>query len=409
MQAGLPAKPLPSLSLVVLPFANLSSDPEQEFFADGLTEDLTTDVSHLAGSFVIARNTAFTYKGKPVDVKQLGRDLGVRYALEGSVRRVGERVVMNAQLISTETGTHVWADRFEGERSRLGELQVEFVARLARSLNVQLTEAESLRSLREHPDNPDAADLAMQGWSMLNQTLTQENVRKAIGLFERARGIDSANVPAILDLARSLVININSDYSNNKEKDRTDAVKLLEYVPNRSSDYMVLFIKGYIYRSLRDAQRALEFFDASILVNSNYVLSYIQAGYMRVTLGRAAESFPFFEKVIRLSPNDPQINTVEYHICHSHVHLGHWQEGIEWCERSISHGPLWYTYVDLAASYGWLGRTEEAQRVIDKLLAMRPGYTAQKWDAYTYSASDIALEEHHRITEGLRKAGLPEN
>ena len=159
---------MPGLSLVVLPFANLSNDPEQDFFADGLTEDLTTDLSHLAGSFVIARNTAFTYKGKAVDVKQVGTDLGVRYVLEGSVRRTGEQVVLNAQLISAETGAHIWADRFEGERSRLGELQVEFVARLARSLDVQLTQAESLRALRERPNNPDAADLAMQGWAAMN-------------------------------------------------------------------------------------------------------------------------------------------------------------------------------------------------------------------------------------------------
>lgn len=142
VQNGLPPKPLPPLSLVVLPFANLSNDPEQEFFADGLTEDLTTDLSHLAGSFVIARNTAFTYKGKAVDVKQVGKDLGVRYVLEGSVRRTQDQIVLNAQLISTETGAHLWADRFEGERSRLGEIQAEFVARLARSLDVQLSQAE---------------------------------------------------------------------------------------------------------------------------------------------------------------------------------------------------------------------------------------------------------------------------
>jgi TolB-like protein len=171
----------------------LSNDPEQDFFADGLTEDLTTDLSHLAGSFVIARNTAFIYKGKAVDVKQLGRDLGVRYALEGSVRRTGEKVVLNAQLISTETGAHVWADRFEGERSRLGELQAEFVARLARSLDVQLTQAESLGVTRERADNPNAADLAMRGWAVLNRAVGAANTSEAIDLFERALKIDASN------------------------------------------------------------------------------------------------------------------------------------------------------------------------------------------------------------------------
>ena len=152
----------PRLSIVVLPFENLSGDKEQDYFADGITDDLTTDLSHLPDSFVISRSTAFTYKGKPVDAKEIGKELGVRYLLEGSVRRLGEKVEINAQLISTETGAHVWADRFEGERSKLGELQVEVVSRLANSLGVELVKAEALRAVRERPNNPDAVDLAMQ-------------------------------------------------------------------------------------------------------------------------------------------------------------------------------------------------------------------------------------------------------
>ena len=151
----------------MLPFENLSGDPEQDYFADGITDDLTTDLSHLAGSFVIARDTAFTYKGKPVDAKTIGRELGVRYVVEGSVRRVGETVTVNAQLISTETGAHVWADRFEGERSKLGKLQFEVVARLANSLGAELIKAEALRAARERPNNPDAVDLTMRGWATL--------------------------------------------------------------------------------------------------------------------------------------------------------------------------------------------------------------------------------------------------
>ena len=157
----------PHLSIVVLPFENLSADKEQDYFADGITDDLTTDLSHVF-EFVISRGTAFTYKGKPIDAKQIGKDLGVRYVLEGSVRRLGEKIEVNAQLISAETGAHVWADRFVGEHSRLGELQVEIVARLGRSLDVELTRAEALRAMRERPSNPDAADLEMQADSNLN-------------------------------------------------------------------------------------------------------------------------------------------------------------------------------------------------------------------------------------------------
>ena len=172
------------LSIVVLPFENLSGDKEQDYFADGITDDLTTDLSHLF-DFVIARGTAFTYKGKPVDAKQIGRELGVRYVLEGSVRRLEDKVMLNAQLISTETGAHVWADRFDGERSRLGQLQMEFVARLANSLGVELVKAEALRAARERPNNPDAVDLEMRGWAAY-QSWGLASVKEALGYFERA-------------------------------------------------------------------------------------------------------------------------------------------------------------------------------------------------------------------------------
>ena len=210
----------PRLSIVVLPFENLSGDPEQEYFADGITDDLTTDLSHLPDSFVIARNTAFTYKGKPVDAKQIGRELGVRYVLEGSVRRVGETITVNAQLISTETGAHVWADRFDGERSKLGELQVEFVARLANSLGVELVRAEALRAMRERPNNPDAVDLSMRGWAeRYRDYASKASQDAAVGLFERALAIDPQLVPAMVGLARTLVVRVRLLHSDDPKSD----------------------------------------------------------------------------------------------------------------------------------------------------------------------------------------------
>jgi TolB-like protein len=198
-------KTAPRLSIVVLPFENLSGDPEQEFFADGITDDLTTDLSHLPDSFVIARGTAFTYKGKQGDAKQIGRELGVRYVLEGSVQRVGETITVNAQLISTDTGAQVWADRFEGERSKLGQLQVEVVARLANSLNVELVKVEALRAARERPSNPDAVDLAMQGWAAYYKGWDAANVNEALGYFERALRLDPDLMRARVGLALMLV------------------------------------------------------------------------------------------------------------------------------------------------------------------------------------------------------------
>jgi TolB-like protein/class 3 adenylate cyclase len=157
--------PIPRLSFVLLPFHNLSRDPDREYFADGITDDLTTDLSRISGSFVIARNTAFTYKGKPVDVKQIGRDLGVRYVIEGSVRQSGERVQVNVQLIDAETGAHVWADRFDTDRTSLTEAQREITGRLDRTLNLELLRDVDRRIEQEKELSPDARDLVMRGWA----------------------------------------------------------------------------------------------------------------------------------------------------------------------------------------------------------------------------------------------------
>jgi adenylate cyclase len=210
----------PKLSIVVLPFENLSGDKEQDYFADGITDDLTTDLSHLPDSFVIARNTAFTYKGKPVDAKAIGKELGVRYLLEGSVRRLGEKVEINAQLISTETGAHVWADRFDGERSKLGELQVDVVARLARMLGVELAK-EALRSMRERPNDPDAVDLAMRSRARYYEnSFGDKSINsEVIDLGRRALALDPQNESAMDDLAMALNDRVTMQWSDDRAGD----------------------------------------------------------------------------------------------------------------------------------------------------------------------------------------------
>jgi adenylate cyclase len=409
VQNGLPAKPLPPLSLVVLPFANLSNDPEQEFFADGLTDDLTTDVSHLAGSFVIARNTAFTYKGKPVDVKQLGRDLGVRYALEGSVRRTGEHVVVNAQLISTDTGAHVWADRFEGERSRLGELQVEFVARLARSLDVQLTEAESLRALRDRPNTPDALDLAMRGWAAYNKTRSIDSNNEAISYFEKALMLDPNLPSARLGLARATIIRPAMSWSKDKSKDIDLSDNLInKYLSERPNDAAALAVRGDVYRMRRQFDAARLSFDAAIESNRNYALAHALKGHVSLLAGRADQAVLSELQAIRLSPKDPLLNTWYYFVCHAHTHLQNWIEAISWCTKSVTIAPHWQAYIDLAAAYAWMGKKNEAETAVAELLKLMPGYTVQKWANAGWSDNPKFLEEYAYIVEGLRKAGLPE-
>ncbi|MGH1592266.1 adenylate/guanylate cyclase domain-containing protein [Methylobacterium phyllosphaerae] len=409
VQAGLPAKPMPPLSLVVLPFANLSSDPEQEFFADGLTEDLTTDVSHLAGSFVIARNTAFTYKGKSVDVKQLGRDLGVRYALEGSVRRSGEKVVLNAQLISTETGAHLWADRFEGDRSRLGELQAEFVARLARSLDVQLTQVESLRSMREHPDNPDAADLAMRGWAEINKPRSRETLGEAITYFEGSLRLDPTNGFAKLGLARALSLRVTTRWSSDPAVEIARADRIVtEYLAEHSNDAMAFYVKGDIYKYRKQFDQAIGLYMKAIDLDNNFAQAYAAIANVKILSGKSAEAFAYADKAIRLSPRDPVVKIWKYFICHANTHLARWEDAITTCNQAVAEGAFWQTYVDLAAAYSWTGQQAEAKAAVAELLKLMPGYTVEKWAKADWSDDPIFLKEYQRITDGLRKAGLPE-
>ena len=275
----------PRLSLVVLPFENLSSDPDQNYFADGITDDLTTDLSHLSGSFVIARNTAFTYKGKPVDVKQVGRELGVRYVLEGSVRRVGETITVNAQLISTETGAHVWADRFDGERAKLGQLQVEVVARLANSLGVELVKAESLRAMRERSNNLDAGDFSMRGWAMLNSNMNKAVINDAATLFERALALDGQNVSAMIGLTFALTFRVNLYWSEDRAGDlaRAEAAsnRALELEPENSLAHVE---KGYVIGTKRQWAQAIAENEKAIADDRNNAHAHAMAGYYKVYL-----------------------------------------------------------------------------------------------------------------------------
>jgi TolB-like protein len=190
------------LSIVVLPFANLGGDPEQDYFVDGITESLTTDLSRISGSFVIARNTAFTFKGKAIDVQKLGRELNVRYVLEGSVQRSGNRLRVNVQLIDVETGNHLWAERFEKPITDLFDMQDEIVSRLANTLDAQLIEAEARRA--ERSLRPDATDLIFQGRAWFNKGMSAEHMAQARAFFERALVLDPGNIEALVGTRMSM-------------------------------------------------------------------------------------------------------------------------------------------------------------------------------------------------------------
>jgi adenylate cyclase len=401
----------PRLSIVVLPFENLSGDPEQDYFADGLTDDLTTDLSHLADSFVIARNTAFTYKGKPVDAKQIGRELGVRYVLEGSVRRVGENITLNAQLISTETGAHVWADRFDGERSKLGRLQVEFVARLANSLGVELVKAEALRAMRERPNNPDAVDLSMRGWVELYRGATSKtNEDAAVGLFERALAIDPQLVPAMSGLATTLYNRVAWLHSDDPKSDLARAEDWAERAvaaePDNSAAH---YAKALVFFEKRQWPQAIAEADTAIVDNPNNAEAHAERGFDKLYLGRAEDGFPGLETAFRLSPRDPEVPVWQLNACVLHNFLAQWEQGIEWCEKARAGAPaVWSTLVHLAAANAWTGHDKEAKEAAAQLQKAYPGFTVQKYVGIHFSDDPTFNAQRARIYEGLRKAGLPE-
>src|SRR3984957_10524255 len=397
------------LSIVVLPFENLSGDKEQDYFADGITDDLTTDLSHLF-DFVIARGTAFTYKGKPVDAKQIGRELGVRYVLEGSVRRLEDKVMLNAQLISTETGAHVWADRFDGERSRLGQLQMEFVARLANSLGVELVKAEALRAARERPNNPDAVDLWMRGSAELEHK-SKASQDAAVGLFERALELDPQLVPAMVGLAFSLAVRVTDLRSKDPKGDVARAEDWAERAVVAEPDNSVAHLaKAYVLGfGKRQWAQAIAEADAAIAADPNNAEAHAQRGFWKMFLGQSEDGFSGLETAFRLSPRDPDVPIWQYNICGLHAHLAQWEQAIEWCEKAHAGGPeFWYPLAELAAANPWTAHHKEPKEAPAQPQKVYPGFTVQTWagrhrsDDPTYNARDA------RIIEGLRKAGLPE-
>jgi TolB-like protein len=212
----------PRLSLVVLPFANLNNDPEQDFLADGVTTDLTTDIAQSPGTFVIGRGTAFTYKNKQVDLKTLGKELGIRWAVQGAVQRAGSQVRMNVSLSDLSTGRDVWSDRFDGDRTSLAALQEQVTARLARSLNVQLIQAESRRSQIDRPTNPDAVDFSMRGWAKLYEPRIRSTNAQAKELFDSALRLDPDNIDAMLGKASCLTHDVIYGWSTSVVEDKKD-------------------------------------------------------------------------------------------------------------------------------------------------------------------------------------------
>jgi adenylate cyclase len=401
----------PRLSMVVLPFSNLSGDPSQDYFADGITEDLTSDLSRIAGSFVISRNTAFTFKGKAVDARQVGRELGVRYVLEGSVRRMAGTIRVNAQLIDAGTGAHLWAEQMDVDQSTLARQDNFGIAnRLARMLSVELVNVEGRRAPRT---NPDAVDLTMRGWSVLNGGPNKDDVQRSIGLFEDALRLDPENSQARVGLAQALTLVYRNRWDPEPAKvlARADeaASRAIATAPNYAHAH---YVKAEVLGLSNRFDAALASYDRAIALDPNHAAAYVGRARNLNVIGRAADALAPVEKAIRLSPRDPELYVWYFVLCHANTHLARDAQAIEWCLKSLATGKtFWFAYVDLASAYAWRGQNTEAAAAVAELLKLRPGFTVQTLVQEGSQTSDNPAfrKEFQRIVEGARKAGLPES
>jgi adenylate cyclase len=401
----------PRLSVVVLPFTNLSADPAQDYLADVLTEELTTSLSRISGTFVIARSTAFTYKGKPLDVKQIGRDLGVRYVLEGSEQHSGNQVRVNAQLIDVQTGAHLWADQFDADRGDLLKMQDEIVTRLARAMQIQLVAVDAARVTRTRPGNLDGEDLALRCQAALYNSVGPAEFAAAFSLCDRALNIDKGNVLALSILAMMHIIPVVEARSTDPQADIRQADELVSRALALDPNFCAAhFAKAYVLMGQNRTQEAVIEGERSLALNPSFIDAYVALCAANNFLGRPDRALELADKAIRLSPRDPFLRVL--------YHMKGWalfmkqqdDQGIEWLRRA--EGGVVFTELILASALALTGRQTEARETLKRYSTLT-GVTTTTIGQLRKQQLSLAdnptwVAYNERLFEGLRKAGMPE-
>jgi TolB-like protein/class 3 adenylate cyclase len=398
----------PRLSIVVLPFANISGDPEQDYFVDGVTESLTTDLSRIGGSFVIARNTAFTFKGKAIDVKRVGRELKVRYLLEGSVQRGGNRLRVNVQLIDTETGNHLWAERFDKPIADLFDMQDEIVSRLANTLDAQLMAAEARRA--QGSQHPDAMDLYFQGRAWVNKGITPEYMMQARGFFDRALALDPGNIEAMVGMAQA---NISTGASYMID-DRTahlaaaekELIKVLNMSPQHARAHMLL---GTVQGLTNRAAQGIAECEQALALDRNLANAHAVIGATKSYIGCGEETEAHINEAFRLSPRDTFAFRWLFWGAVAKLQLGADTEVVAWLHRSIEANRSYsLAHFVLAAVLALLGELDHARATAQAGLTLDPNFTIQRYRVNSPSDNPTFLATRQRLHEGMRLAGVPE-
>jgi len=417
--ASLPSEPsiatarralAPRLSIVVLPFANLSGDSGQLYLADAITDDVTTDLSRVPDMVVISRNTAFTYRDRPVDTRQIGRDLNVRYVLQGSVRRSGSRVRVNAQLIDAENDAHLWAERFDYATDDLFALQDEVTRQIAIALDLELVRAEAARGA----EDADAVDYVLRGRAALNKGSTHENISEAKLLFERALELEPRSIDARIFLAHALTCRVLEQMTDTAQVDIERSEQLIEEArqsPRRQS--LAYYWKGQVLRAQHRYEAAIPEFETAIALDRNSVLALTSLGLCKFFTGALEEVIPAQEQAIRLSPRDPYIANWYWRIGMVHLLQSRTDEAIIWLDRARNaNSQIAGPHAWLASAYAVKGDLDRAARELTEARRLsRDGryttITQHKSVQSLGSAKTRALAEE-TFFAGLRKAGVPE-
>ena len=396
------------LSIVVLPFANLSNDPEQEYFADGITEDLTTDLSRIPEMVVISRNTAFTYRRKTVDTKQIGRELSVRYLLEGSVRRLGNQIRVNAQLIDAETDTHLWAERFDSSVEDLFALQDEITNWIAKALNVELAVAEAARPV----EHLDALDCILRGRAVAAKSRSPAALDEAIGWYERALAFDPASPEAQARLAGALAARVQDFVPESSDADIERAERLARQAlmssPRSARAHLSM---ADVLRTQRRYTEAISEYEAVLALDRNSADALAALGRCKTYIGPVDDAIFAQQHAIRLSPRDPRLFNWYFRIGEAHLLQSRVDQAIDWLEKARSGSPaVWYVHAWLAAAYAHKGDLKHARAELAAAMTLQ-GSGFERGIAHIaerFVAPEIRARFETTILAGLRRAGLPE-
>jgi TolB-like protein/class 3 adenylate cyclase/Tfp pilus assembly protein PilF len=398
----------PSLSIVVLPFANIGRNPEQEYFVDGVTESLTMDLSRITGSFVIGRHTAFTYKGKAVDLKQVGRELNVNYVLEGSVQRSGDRLRVNVQLVNAETGALLWVDRFDKLLSDLFDMQDEIVAQLANALSAQLTDAEANRAKRSQ--HPNSMDLFFQGRASWNKGWTPENMAQARGFFERALELDPGNVAAIVSLAAAenamAASYLTDDRAAHLGLAEARLVKALSLAPNYAAAHFSL---GGVLVATNRAVQGIAECERALALDRNSAQAHAIIGDAKFFLGRGAETEAHMNQALRLSPRDMLAFRWLTMLAFAKLQIDAPDEAVNWFQRSIEANRNYpIAHFGLATALALLGSLDDARAAAKVGFTLDPSFTIRRFRDGASSDNLTYLAKRERVYQGMRMAGVAE-